>query len=223
MKKIITIILVGVLVGSVSMPMGARADNLNEIIYSDSDISISQENKDTFVVIDKDTKEESEIAVDIENKTAELTDEDGSITDVKYQQKQLDNTIKTDIIIDGEKAGTINVSTENEVAPRLLMASSSSAMKLVTTRNVTTTMTQVNKSSAALVVIGLGLVPGLGWAAAAFSVYGIVREFKGKTAYVTIKQYANNYQYRNDLYVYKDSKRTKLLNKQTGIPQRHFS
>ncbi|MBC1435777.1 hypothetical protein HCJ39_05080 [Listeria rocourtiae] len=37
------------------------------------------------------------------------------------------------------------------------------------------------------------------------------------------KQYANNYQYRNDLYVYKDSKRTKLLNKQRGIPRRHFS
>ncbi|WP_430535592.1 hypothetical protein [Listeria rocourtiae] len=206
---------------SVAIP--AEADSTDEIIYSDSNISISQEHRDSFLVIDKNTKKENEITVDAENKTATITDEDGSRIDINYQQQKSLDMVKTDIIIDGERAGTINVSTENELAPRSLMRSPSSSMKLITTRKVTATMTKVNKASAAVVLIGLGLVPGLGWTAAAFSVYGVISEFKGKKAYITIKQYANNYKYRNDLYVYKDSKRTKLLNKQRGIPRRYFS
>ncbi|MBC2117769.1 hypothetical protein [Listeria booriae] len=174
-------------------------------------------------MLDKDTRIESEIIVDTKEKTADFVSDDGLKSEVTYQQKENKDTITTNIIVDGKKVGTFNVSEENSSTPLLLKASSNSTMKLVTSRNVTATMTKVSKASAALVLIGLGLVPGLGWTAAAFSVYGVISEFKNKTAYITVKQYANNYQYRNDLYVYKDSKRTKLLNKQTGIPQRHFS
>ncbi|EAD4556055.1 hypothetical protein VV27_15380 [Listeria monocytogenes] len=77
-----------------------------------------------------------------------------------------------------------------------------------------------------MVLIALGFVPIVNYAAA-FSAYGLVNEFKGKKAYIkayiTVKQYANKWQYRDDLYIYKDSKRTKLLKKQTGVAKRHFS
>ncbi|MBC1505780.1 hypothetical protein HCJ58_02135 [Listeria sp. FSL L7-1509] len=104
----------------------------------------------------------------------------------------------------------------------MLKASSSSSMKLVATRKITSVMNNVNKLTGGMVLIALGFVPIVKYAAA-FSAYGLVHEFKGKKAYITIKQYANKWQYRDDLYIYKDSKRTKLLKKQTGIAKRHFS
>ncbi|MBC2676554.1 hypothetical protein [Listeria booriae] len=222
MKKIFTLALISILICSMSVPTIAKASESDNTIYSDSNISISQESNNSFVMLDKDARIESEIVVDTKKKTADFVSDDGLKSEVVYQQKENKDTITTNIIVDGKKVGTFDVSEENSSTP-LLKASSNSTMKLVTSRNVTATMTKVSKASAALVLIGLGLVPGLGWTAAAFSVYGVISEFKNKTAYITIKQYANNYQYRNDLYVYKDSKRTKLLNKQTGIPQRHFS
>ncbi|EAE8347795.1 hypothetical protein BOQ23_12895 [Listeria monocytogenes] len=86
-------------------------------------------------------------------------------------------------------------------------------------------MIKVNRLSAQMVVIGLSFlkIKGIAGYMGGISAYRAVHDFLNKTAYLTIKQYANKWQYRNDAYVYKDKKRTKLLKKQTGVPQRHFS
>ncbi|MBC6129549.1 hypothetical protein HCA00_12120 [Listeria booriae] len=178
MKKIFTLALISILICSMSLPTIAKASESDNTIYSDSNISISQESNNSFVMLDKDTRIESEIIVDTKEKTANFVSDGGLKSEVTYQQKENKDTITTNIIVDGKKVGTFNVSEENSSTPLLLKASSNSTMKLVTSRNVTATMTKVSKASAALVLIGLGLVPGLGLTAAAFSVYGVISEFK---------------------------------------------
>ncbi|WP_181427493.1 hypothetical protein [Listeria ivanovii] len=135
--------------------------------------------------------------------------------------KKKDDIIVTDIIADGEKIGTITVAEEAKTGPNLLKASSRSSMKLVATRKITSLMNNVNKLTGGMVLIALGFVPIVNYAAA-FTAYGLVHEFKEEKAYITIKQYANKWQYRDDLYIYKDSKRTKLLKKTNRNSEKTF-
>lgn len=225
MKKMFVSVIVGALMVSMVTPMNSKASNKHEVVYSDTNVLIKQSDDNSFTFLDKETKIESNVEIDTQDKKAEIMEENGQITEVEYNQKQAGNTIKSNIVAGGENVGTITVTEEKETQPKLLRASSSGAMKYVTTRHVTATMIKVNRLSAQMVVIGLSFlkIKGIAGYMGGISAYGAVHDFLNKTAYLTIKQYANKWQYRNDAYVYKDKKRTKLLKKQTGIPQRHFS
>ncbi|MBC1980521.1 hypothetical protein [Listeria welshimeri] len=223
MRKLFTGIIAATIITATSLPMAAEAstESDNKVLYTDSEVVVTQNDADSFVVKDKETKENIEYEVDSKNKTAEITEENGTVTDVEFKQKEKNDTIVTDIVADGEKVGTVTVE-DVETSPKLLKASSG-AMKLVTTRKLSQVMINVNKLTAGMVLIALGFVDVVQYVAGAFSAYGLIQEFKGKKAYLTVKQYANKWQYRDDLYIYKDSKRTKLLKKQTGMVRRHFS
>ncbi|EAG7075478.1 hypothetical protein AB924_15780 [Listeria monocytogenes] len=225
MNKLFTGIIAATIITATSLPMAAEAstESDDKVIYTDSEVVVIQNDMNSFVVKDKETKENIEYEIDQKNKTAEVIEEDGQVTEVEFEQKEKNDTIVTDIVADGEKIGTVTVAKEEvKITPNLLKAASSSSMKLVATRKITSVMNNVNKLTGGMVLIALGFVPIVNYAAA-FSAYGLVHEFKGKKAYITIKQYANKWQYRDDLYIYKDSKRTKLLKKQTGVTKRHFS
>ncbi|EAF6699991.1 hypothetical protein GPA37_15020 [Listeria monocytogenes] len=226
MNKLFTGIIAATIITATSLPMAAEAstESDDKVIYTDSEVVVTQNDTNSFVVKDKETKENIEYEIDQKNKTAEVIEEDGQVTEVEFKQKEKNDTIVTDIVADGEKIGTVTIAEEEvKTTPNLLKAASSSSMKLVATRKITSVMNNVNKLTGGMVLIALGFVPIVNYAAAAFSAYGLVNEFKGKKAYITVKQYANKWQYRDDLYIYKDSKRTKLLKKQTGIAKRHFS
>ncbi|EGO1516401.1 hypothetical protein P0C78_002923 [Listeria innocua] len=225
MNKFFTGIIAATILTATSLPMAAEAstESDNKVIYTDSEVVVTQNDMNSFVVKDKETKENIEYEIDSKNKTAEVIEEDGRVTEVEFKQEKKDDTIVTDIVADGEKIGTVTVAEEAKTTPNLLKAASNSSMKLVATRKITAVMRNVNKLTGGMVLIALGFVPIVNYAAAAFSAYGLVHEFRGKNAYITIKQYANKWQYRDDLYIYKDSKRTKLLKKQKGVTKRHFS
>lgn len=117
MKKIFTLALISILICSMSLPTIAKASESDNTIYSDSNISISQESNNSFVMLDKDTRIESEIVVDTKKKTADFVSDDGLKSEVEYQQKEDKDTITTNIIVDGKKVGTFDVSEENSSTP----------------------------------------------------------------------------------------------------------
>ncbi|EAH4436650.1 TPA: hypothetical protein ACSK9V_000192 [Listeria innocua] len=223
MNKLFTGIIAATIITSTSLPMAAEAstESDNKVLYTDSEVVVTQNDKDSFVVKDKETKENIEYEINPKNKTAEIIEENGKVTDVEFKQTEKYGTVVTDIVANGEKVGTVTV--EEVKTTTNLKRASSGAMRLVATRKVSQLMTNVNKLTGGMILIALGFVPAVKYAAGAFSAYGLVQEFKGKRAYITIKQYANKWQYRDDLYIYKDSRRTKLLKKQKGITKRHYS
>lgn len=104
MKKIFTLALISILICSMSLPTIAKASESDNTIYSDSNISISQESNNSFVMLDKDTRIESEIVVDTKKKTADFVSDDGLKSEVEYQQKEDKDTVTTNIIVDEKKS-----------------------------------------------------------------------------------------------------------------------
>lgn len=184
MNKLFTWIIVATILTATSLPMAAEAstESDNKVIYTDSEVVVTQNDTKSFVVKDKKTKKNIEYEINPKNKTAEVIEEDGQVTEVEFKQKKKDDTIVTDIVADDEKIGTVTVAEEAKTSPNLLKASSSSSMKLVATRKITSVMNNVNKLTGGMVLIALGFVPIVKYAAAAFSAYGLVHEFKGKKA-----------------------------------------
>ncbi|MBC6309922.1 hypothetical protein HCJ66_10250 [Listeria sp. FSL L7-1582] len=211
--------------GMVLQPIESKAtENNEEVLHSDDETKLVQENKNKFIVSDKETGEETRIVLDKEHTGAEIIYEDGETASVEYNIVEENGTEIVTTIIDGEEVATTEIGPVEYVNDTKPLLKASYGMKLVTTRKVTATINKVNRVSANVVMIGLGLVPGLGYAVAAFALTGyLVSEFAGKKAYVIIKQYADNWNYRNDAWIYKDSGYKKLLEIQKGMLKRHFS
>ncbi|EAC3357137.1 hypothetical protein AM610_14960, partial [Listeria monocytogenes] len=168
MNKLFTGIIAATIITATSLPMAAEAstESDDKVIYTDSEVVVIQNDMNSFVVKDKETKENIEYEIDQKNKTAEVIEEDGQVTEVEFEQKEKNDTIVTDIVADGEKIGTVTVAKEEvKITPNLLKAASSSSMKLVATRKITSVMNNVNKLTGGMVLIALGFVPIVNYAA----------------------------------------------------------
>ncbi|AHI57266.1 hypothetical protein ACP0AK_04485 [Listeria ivanovii] len=90
MNELFTGIIVATILTATSLPMAAEAstESDNKVIYTDSEVVVTQNDTKSFVVKDKKTKENIEYEIDQKNKTAEVIEEDGQVTEVEFKQKK---------------------------------------------------------------------------------------------------------------------------------------
>ncbi|MBC1484026.1 hypothetical protein HCJ58_02130 [Listeria sp. FSL L7-1509] len=90
MNKLFTGIIVATILTATSLPMAAEAstESDNKVIYTDSEVVVTQNDTKSFVVKDKKTKKNIEYEINPKNKTAEVIEEDGQVTEVEFKQKK---------------------------------------------------------------------------------------------------------------------------------------
>ncbi|PZG35704.1 hypothetical protein C2D64_01350 [Listeria ivanovii] len=90
MNKLFTGIIVATILTATSLPMAVEAstESDNKVIYTDSEVVVTQNDTKSFVVKDKKTKENIEYEINQKNKTAEVIEEDGQVTEVEFKQKK---------------------------------------------------------------------------------------------------------------------------------------
>ncbi|EFR98197.1 hypothetical protein NT05LI_0452, partial [Listeria ivanovii FSL F6-596] len=53
-------------------PMNSKASNKHEVVYSDTNVLIKQSDDNSFTFLDKETKVESNVEIDTQDKKAEI-------------------------------------------------------------------------------------------------------------------------------------------------------